>query len=146
MVWIHSLEHGRLLVAASLKKTDFPFPRTHYLSTASLLGVRDHEPFLLPSWNVDWLGIVQEHTAAVCFSGSVSSVVLPCPKDVVLLWSSATSGSYSLSSLSSVMLSEYLDGNDIGFPVLVEYTTNAYILYPEQLFELLSFHTKVGGM
>lgn len=63
-VWDHPLEHGQPLGVASLKKRDFPSPRSHQFPEAPQLGVGLH--LLLPDLQLGILtGLVQVLSGAM---------------------------------------------------------------------------------
>ena len=80
--------------ATPLRKADFPFPQK--LSTANNSSAGTSRS-MLQCW-LAWLYAARMQ-ANMAASGSW---VLPCPEDTVSVWSSVTSGSYTLSAPSSL--------------------------------------------
>lgn len=126
-VWAFHWSVIHLPWTTPLKETDFQSSRSHQLSVSPQLGMGAHEPILILCWRSDELHLMHTNASAV------NAVVLWCPENTVLLWSSSISESYDLSTLSSMMLPELQVRRQCHVSLVTKNATVTYFLYFEPL-------------
>lgn len=105
---------GRLSVSAFPEKNESPFASNYQLPIAVLLGLENHEHLLICTGFLGWLDHVQGLYCHSCY-GFRNTVVLSCSESHVSQHAPPSSGSYSISTFSWLIISELWQGAQIRY-------------------------------